>query len=89
MDKSTIQFRGVHTGGSADVSNNKIEVAFNAMLAPVPDIGNNEERFVIAGLEYGTYVWIGLAKLTSLVETTVSNDLIEFRHLVNTNNSYL
>ena len=43
------------------------------MLAPVPDIGDAEERFVVAGVEYGDgeYVWIGQAKLTTVVTASV------------------
>ena len=75
-DKSVVQFKGLHTGGSAaSGDSNKLKVTFNAMLAPVPDLGNNEERYIVAGVEYSdsAFVWIGNVAITTKLDTTVSH----------------
>ena len=43
-----------------------LQAGFEAMLAPVPDIGDGEERYIVSGLEYGdgNYVWVAQYKVS-------------------------
>ena len=47
-----------------------LQAGFEAMLAPVPDIGDGEERYIVSGLEYGdgNYVWVAQYKVSVVNE---------------------
>ena len=47
-----------------------LKAGFEAMLAPVPDIGDGEERYIVSGLEYGdgNYVWVAQYKVSVVNE---------------------
>ena len=67
----------MHTGGAPSKT---LKVGFEAMLAPVPDIGNNEDRFVVAGMEFGdgNYVWVSHYKVKTELAARIYDSKIEF-----------
>ena len=70
-------YRNVHTEDSKE--NTNITIKFRAVLAPVPDIGNQEIRYVTVGITFGSMVWIGQAELETEISTRVSIRLMYTR----------
>lgn len=75
VEKAVIDWTNVQTTGPDGTDKNTINVQFQAMMVPLPELENGKKYYVSAGIEYAeeAYVWVGQIEVTASLSGSIYN----------------